>query len=195
MRKTLILLAFSVFAAACNVEVHDNRDPFDDSEEHGDTSPSDICDPYCLELIECGALSETALSGCRDICAEKFEQNEDEVEDGCECVLAAQCDAVEANSCEGAPLPGVFPGGDDDQSSGGTGGAAQDSTCTVDHDCSIGEDCIDGSCLSRCVASCQCEEGMACEDGYCKAPSVPEIVCEDDCDCTSGERCASGYCE
>lgn len=120
MRKILISIAFLALTAGCNVVVHEG-DAHDDWDE--DNSPNDICDPYCLELIECGVLSDTAFRGCRDICVEKFHENEHEVEEGSACVLDARCDAVEANACEGAPLPGVFPGGSAEESFGGAGGS------------------------------------------------------------------------
>jgi hypothetical protein len=116
--------------------------------------------------------------------------------------MDASCDASDANSCEGAPLPGAFDDGHSQEggtaggSSGGAGGEEPaGDTCGVDHDCALGEDCIDGSCQSRCVASCQCEEGLACVDGYCGLPKEPSLTCDSDCDCTSGLSCLSGTCK
>jgi hypothetical protein len=209
MNKLLMILGFSAALSACDIEWHD--DPWDDEWDDETTleeRAADTCDAYCMELVECGALSDSAFVSCRDHCIASYEADEEEVYDGCACVMEAECDAEEANECEDAPLPGVFPDPDGTggttasggSSSGGSGdgGASEDPeapTCSVDHDCALGEDCIEGECKGRCVASCQCDEGQACVEGYCEEPQEPVIECEDDCDCTSGERCVEGACE
>jgi hypothetical protein len=204
MRKVLMILGFSACALACEISVNEAHDePFDDWDDDSSLSEraADTCDAYCLELIDCGALSDGAFVGCRDHCVEKYEEDEDTVYDGCSCVMDAQCEAEVANECEGAPLPGIFPGGDGTGgSTTGTwgvsdGGQSPGLDCSVDHDCAIGEDCIEGSCMPRCVASCQCDEGQACVDGYCDQPEEPVVMCANDCDCSSGESCVDGLCK
>lgn len=207
MQKISMILFFSLSTVACNISVNEaHDDPLADWDEDATLSEraADTCDAYCLELIDCGALSDGAFVGCRDHCVDLYEADEDTVFDGCSCVVDAECDAEVANDCEGAPLPGVFPENPDEDATGGASGGSGDvgdggnssaPECSVDHECNIGEDCIAGICLPRCVASCQCEQGQACEDGYCEEPQVPALMCENDCDCTSGESCVNGYCQ
>jgi hypothetical protein len=228
-RIALSTLALLSSTLACEVRVHEHSD-FDDEHWSDDDFDSDseaeaeaTCEPYCLELIDCGVLGDKALSSCLSLCSEKFEENEVRVSAGCSCVIEASCDSSEATACTADPIPGLWP--DDDDGNSGSGGAANggadgvggdqsatggdggggspsiggdsggEVTCQVNHDCALGEDCVDGSCLGRCVASCQCPEGDACVEGYCREPEVVTASCENDCDCTSGERCIDSACQ
>jgi hypothetical protein len=221
MHKKLIFLGLSPAICAlffgCNIEIIEDGE-FDDFEETGSQEEQAlaVCDPYCLELIECGALSESAFVSCRELCVKRFLEDETGVSEGCACVQAAACDGQAASACEGDPLPGILgdnSGGDqsgvpnvssDDGTGSGSasGGAAADGggddsavACSIHHDCASGEDCVAETCQLRCAASCQCDEGQACIEGYCAEPEAPAVTCQDDCDCTSGEQCTEGSCQ
>lgn len=74
-------------------------------------------------------------------------------------------------------------------------GSLPDGQCARNHDCSLGDDCVDGTCRSRCIASCQCASGEVCsDDGYCYDDMPPPPDCVSDCDCPGGQRCEEGVC-
>lgn len=229
MRKWALLssLLGACALTGCYIEAEDWDDDWEDWDDDegrstggvGDRPSTDdrgreVCEPYCLKLVQCEAISDSALRACIDLCGDRFEDDEDGVTEGCSCVLDAQCGSSEISSCEGDPIPGVWNGGDDDLDPGGGGAPGDDDdhgpggsgdgtggqgtsggkTCSSNHECPLASDCIEGTCQARCAASCQCDEGEACVEGYCQLPEEPAAECDDDCDCTSGERCVEGLC-
>lgn len=204
----LFTLGIGAFAfVGCNIEINEHPDDWHDWDEDSiEERAADVCEPYCLRLINCDVLGDSSFTACVDLCIERYIEDEDRVREGCTCVSSSSCDLEEVKQCDGDPIPGVWTdddddldpdGGDGDGDDNGAGGAPNDDvkSCKVNHDCATGEDCIDKQCLPRCVASCQCSDGQACEDGYCKTPMVPATACETSCDCTSGEDCKNGFCE
>jgi hypothetical protein len=208
-------------AVGCNVEVIDGEadsGSWDGSSSVAERA-QEVCEPYCNDLVSCGVLSESSVFACIDLCEKRYIEDEYWVSEGCECVIDAGC--IEENSiqCEGAPLPEVWTdhswglpvssdGGSENSTGGstagggGTGGSvggapievehsSDGPSCTNNHQCGLGEDCIEEQCLARCAASCQCQEGQACEEGYCRAPEEPKIECESTCDCTAGDQCVA----
>jgi hypothetical protein len=67
--------------------------------------------------------------------------------------------------------------------------------CHVNGDCAINEDCVGGTCLTRCRASCQCRVGEACMQGYCTAGQPVPQSCATDCDCLAGQSCIAQVCQ
>jgi hypothetical protein len=221
--KILGLLGLCSFAfVGCYVDVDDGDDwgDWDDDWDSDDSSDiaspepplseraTDACQPYCFKLVECGAISDASYSTCLSICVDRYEQKEEDVEQGCSCVSEQLCGSNAIEQCEGDPLPFVWEDGDDSLTPGfggttgdgdgdgdGDGVSPDGPSCSINHDCAAGSDCMDGVCLARCAASCQCDDGQACDGGYCQTPEVPAVQCETDCDCTSGERCLDGACQ
>jgi hypothetical protein len=209
----------------CNVEVVEDHDDAEDdwySDGGIQSTPPAICVDYCDHLAFCEVLDQSAVNACLELCEKKYNSDYAVVSEGCECVIGAGCIEEESEQCQDAPLPQVWSdhtwglpvGGQSsvDDSTGSTGGAdgtggsggkpGQDTdqqsdgpTCTDNHECGSGEDCIGEQCLARCAASCQCQDGQACEEGYCRTPEEPKIECKDTCDCTAGDQCVNGQCE
>jgi hypothetical protein len=73
--------------------------------------------------------------------------------------------------------------------------AAAPGACQVNGDCAIDEDCIQGTCLTRCRASCQCRVGEACMQGYCTTGQPVPQSCTTDCDCLAGQSCIAQVCQ
>jgi hypothetical protein len=73
--------------------------------------------------------------------------------------------------------------------------ASTSGACHVNGDCAIDEDCIQGTCLTRCRASCQCRVGEACMQGYCTAGQPVPQSCATDCDCLAGQSCVAQVCQ
>lgn len=227
MRKWAILVSLMGAWAftGCYIEVDEPGDEWAhwDDDVHQPSLQErarEACEPYCLKLIQCDAISDSSLAACLDLCVDRYKKDEYEVSAGCTCVDQRSCEDPQIANCEGDPIPGVWddgmpdldPGlggasGDGDGDAGGTSGDGDGGTgatsgdgdgdaetCKTNHECALASDCIDGQCLARCAASCQCQEGEACVAGYCQLPDDPADKCDDDCDCTSGERCVSGSC-
>jgi hypothetical protein len=73
--------------------------------------------------------------------------------------------------------------------------ASTSGACHVNGDCAIDEDCIQGTCLTRCRASCQCRVGEACMQGYCTSGQPVPQSCATDCDCLAGQSCIAQVCQ
>lgn len=214
MKRVIFSVFCLVAATACSYEVYEpGLDGDYESQSSTRNSAEDVCVPYCLHLIDCGVLSDSAFLNCRELCVERHDADPEKVSGGCSCVQEAECKPEESSSCEGAPVPGPWDDDSTDAGQGGSdsgsvgiggtgseepsasGGSSASSACSVNHDCEAGQDCLSGSCLNRCAASCQCDEGQACTNGYCEVPAAPAVECATDCDCTSGEVCVSGQCK
>jgi len=167
----------------CHVEVGDG---FDDDEARSLSSRAErTCDDYCESHVSCGTLEASDFLACRDLCIDEYEDDEDAVSDGCECVVEASCNVEMARSCEDDPLAGIwFSGGDSSEKSSSGSEDKKESSGDSGDDSGAG-----------CVASCQCAEGLVCEAGSCTAPVDPPQDCDSDCDCTSGESCVEGLCQ
>ena len=205
----IVTLAFALFSlAACN-----NENQY--TTYAGDQSLA-VCGPFCDQLYQCGSIDADAYSVCTSHCAARHSADPDATRQGCECVAQSACGAS-ATTCPGAPFPPIAgdggsggadprgghggsttgPAGSSGQggsgaSSGGSG--YQGYACSVDNDCASNEDCLDGTCRSRCHASCQCHAGEVCEAGHCAAPVAPPASCATDCDCAAGQACVGGQC-
>lgn len=210
--KLGIILGMSAFSVvACNYDLDDDFsddvwewDEDDSSESTLEERAIQTCDAFCVGLVECGVVEDSAFLSCREVCVEEYQEDESSVRSGCDCVAEASCDAIEARSCEDDPLPGVWLGGDDSPpASGGAGGGSpsaggSDGSGASDGaggSSSAGGSGAGGASGEPCVASCQCAEGEACEEGFCRAPMDPALMCDSDCDCTSGQACEAGFCE
>lgn len=77
--------------------------------------------------------------------------------------------------------------------------------CADSSECSPGESCQSGECVSEsgaplfeCETTADCGSFEECQDGMCVPaavePDKPEGSCTGDSDCGSGEVCVSGYC-
>ncbi len=93
----------------------------------------------------------------------------------------------------GAGAAGTAGSAQGGSSAGGAAGGGGPE-CVRNHDCGTIQDCVSGTCRTRCEYSCQCDEGESCEDGYCFGQMPPPPTCETHCDCPSGQRCTEGEC-
>lgn len=115
LHKLILLFGSSLALSACTIRVSENDNGWDEDWDEGQESPptqeeraADVCDPYCIELIGCGALSDKAFVSCRSLCMDRFADHEAAVTSGTACVEAARCEPEAAQGCIGDPLPGVL---------------------------------------------------------------------------------------
>lgn len=67
-------------------------------------------------------------------------------------------------------------------------------SCTSDADCTSGQKCMGGKCVSGCSATTDCPTGYVCLDGFC---TIPENIgkCVSNSDCSDGYGCSpDGEC-
>jgi hypothetical protein len=103
--------------------------------------------------------------------------------------------APDASWVDAAPADATSIDAASVDASGETAEAAAPGSCRVNGDCAIDEDCVGGTCLTRCRASCQCRLGETCVQGYCTAGQPTPPSCVTDCDCSAGQSCISGACQ
>ena len=77
------------------------------------------------------------------------------------------------------------------RSRGYAGADVPDSTCAENADCSGGELCRDGVCVTACFEPTDCADGEECIDNLCVS-TAPE--CSENRDCRGGEICRDGDC-
>jgi hypothetical protein len=212
MKKASLFLAITVFfasivACGCDVKVESPEEHYHNENEELGSSWRGTCEPYCSYLEQCGVISTQGYQKCETDCRSHFYKDPEQTKQACGCAVADDsCAGLEnIDSCTGLPWPYGGSGSAGVGSTGGSGGTAgqsnqggsagsSPSSCTVNHDCQAGQDCISGSCLDRCKASCGCGEGLVCEQGYCRHPEQGTQSCEVDCDCPSGQVCTQQWC-
>ena len=125
------------------------------------------------------------------------------------CSTACDCDpglSCIANTCAlgSAPLfcceSNTCPSGQTCENRRGVRGMCPSSPCTSACDCSNGQGCVNGTCLSQgepvfCCDQGACPAGSACQglNGEL-ATCQDDIVCQSACDCMSGMACLNGNC-
>jgi hypothetical protein len=183
------------------------------------------CVPFCNRLMTCGLVGADREDDCLAFCRSQYEANSTTTRSGCECVVNDSCRAAtgsNAYQCPGAPIPppdfhatsstggttgsvvttttsttttttgGGTTGGTGGSTGGTTGSTAQ---CSRNQDCAYNQDCVNGTCLSRCHASCECATGESCVEGYCEGSVPPPTSCQVDCECNAGQHCVNNVCE
>lgn len=68
--------------------------------------------------------------------------------------------------------------------------ACGDDPCNADADCSGGQFCQSGECVTLCEADDDCTNGRSCDRGICVVPQR----CGDSSDCSFGSVCEEGIC-
>jgi Cys-rich repeat protein len=201
MRKAFVRglglsLSFAVLVSGCIYsEGNDFGDWDDDSWSSGDYSQGGVgaCFAFCEKLAACGTIPDEAQGSCVDHCHEAHAFTPALTEQGATCVIDAECKAVAAYDCAGAPFPPP-PSAEDSGQGGGGGGGSGPVSCEADCDCPSGDQCVSGTCKTPCNASCECATGESCVGGYCELPAEPPVPCQVDCDCPSGKTCQEGVC-
>ncbi len=67
--------------------------------------------------------------------------------------------------------------------------------CQVNLECAWSEDCVQGSCKTRCAASCDCHSGESCINLHCGIVQEVNIKCLSTCECPVGLKCDTGVCK
>lgn len=67
--------------------------------------------------------------------------------------------------------------------------------CQVNMECAWSEDCVQGSCKTRCAASCDCHVGESCINLHCGIVQELNIKCLSTCECPVGLKCDAGICK
>jgi hypothetical protein len=152
----------------------------------------DLCGPLCDRLVACDRIDPGDAPACRDQCRIAVDEEGDDAEAGCRCVLEASCGRED--QCDGAPLPPPSDDDDDDGDTTSSSGASGSGGSTSSSGAGGAGSSAGGSGgATACDASCECPVGWSCQDGYC-APASGSADCTTDCDCTSGDQCVDGAC-
>lgn len=158
---------------------------------------------YHADVRTC--LSESQLT-CQ--CSHTFVPSGTPCDDSNACTVGDSCDGT-----SGTCRPGVSKNCDDanactiDSCNVSTGLCIHDSVpmngtpCTDDNACTIGDVCMDGTCLAGALKNC--DDGLACTLDSCNAmtgtclhdmSALEGMSCSDGNGCTSNDTCRSGIC-
>jgi len=77
--------------------------------------------------------------------------------------------------------------------SASVGCSDEQSQCSINSDCAVGEVCVGGECLIECRETRDCPTRFVCNGGRCE--QVFGGNCSDDGDCRNGEACINGVCQ
>jgi len=193
-------LFLSVAVAGCHIEEHNG-------DEGG--GKHQVCSSFCDRLLLCGSIDGSQYSACTSQCAARYDDDEDNTRDGCNCVALDSCKPVNQYSCPGAPLPSGGPAtGQGGSSQGGSsqGGNGQGSTSQAGN--GQGSTSQAGSSQAgsgqgggsqagaggttgggfSCSINQDCASNEDCIEQVCRSR------CKASCQCHTGEVCDGGYC-
>ena len=158
-----------------------------------DTDPIYCCDSTFCPPGEACQTTEGAAGFCPNVT----------------CSTACDCDpglSCIANTCTLGNTPlfccesNTCPSGQTCENRRGVRGMCPSAPCTSACDCSNGQSCVNGTCLSQGEPVFCCDQGTCPAGSACQGLNGDLAICQDDiacqsaCDCMSGMACLDGNC-